>query len=439
MEAGRSETVAPRSFLHLAPEALETFDRERLLRLAKTFIRVEGIIDSVYDLNRLLELVMRESTRAVRAETSSLLLYDADTNELYFEVALEPAGDQIQQIRLPMDETSIAGWAAVHRVPLNIKDAASDPRWNKNFDQQTQFVTRNLLAIPMLRQDRLIGIIEVLNKIDGDCFTDDDIDILMILGGLAAIAIENAHLYQKNMQAERLAVLGQAVANISHYIKNVLTGLKGSITLIESAVEDEEYEILKKATLVMKRSYGRIATLVKDMLSYSKGRDPSPVETDPNRIVSEVRDLMIDSANAKEIELVTRLDPQIPIVLVDPEILEGVLLNLITNGMDAVYEWRQVNPDVQGRIVISTSYANDLLTVRVSDNGPGIPKKDQNRIFVAFYTTKGSSGTGLGLAVSKKLVEENGGSLLLYSEEGRGTTFELNFPAPRVDSRPNST
>jgi signal transduction histidine kinase len=284
----------------------------------------------------------------------------------------------------------------------------------------------------MLRQDRLIGIIEVLNKLEGDSFTDDDIDILMVLSGLAAIAIENAHLYQKNLQAERLAVLGQAVANISHYIKNVLTGLKGSITLIESAVEDEEYEILKKATLVMKRSYGRIATLVKDMLSYSKGRDPSPVETDVNAIVMEIRELMIDSANAKEIELETLLDPTIPIVLIDPEILEGVLLNLLTNGIDAVYEWRQANPHVNGKISVSTSYRDGMLTIRVSDNGPGVPRKDRSRIFVAFYTTKGSSGTGLGLAVSKKLVEENGGSLVLHSEEGKGTTFELHYPAPKV-------
>ena len=417
-------------FHHLACNVLEVAGREELLRLTKTFIRVEQIIDSVYDLSRLLELVMRESELAVDAETSSLLLYDNDTEDLYFEVALGPKGSEVKKVRLPVDEESIAGYSALHQVSVNIQDVAKDRRWNRRVDERTQFRTRSLLAVPMLRQDRLIGVIEVLNKKGGGPFTEEDVNILMVLACLAAIAIENAQLYQKNLQAERLAVLGTAVANISHYIKNILTGLKGSITLIDAAVKEKEYGILERATLVLRRSHARIENLVKDMLSYSKGKDLNPVETDVNRVAREAHDLMVESAGDKEIDIDLVLDESIPPLMVDPELLEGVLLNLLTNSIDAVYEQMQINSNLKGKITITTRYRDENLMLRVEDNGTGIPEESLPKIWNAFYTTKGGSGTGLGLAVSKKLVEESGGTLDLTTKPGCGTSFDILLPAP---------
>jgi signal transduction histidine kinase len=418
---------------HIATEVLEAADRDTLLRFAKTFVRVEEIIDSVHDLSFLLERIMRESERAVDAETSSLLLYDTESNELAFEIALGPKGEEVKKIRLPLDENSIAAAAAVKRAPVNIPDVRKDPRWNKNVDAQTQFVTRSILAVPMIRQDRLIGIIEVLNKRGAGGFTTTDIDILLILASMAAIAIENAQLFRKNLQAERLAALGQAVAGVSHYIKNVLTGLKGSITLIESAVRDGEYHILERATMVLKRSYGRIAELVKDMLSFSKGRNPEPVPTDPNQVLLEIYDMMVESARAKGIEIQTHLDDRIPCLFLDREILERVVLNLVENGLEAIYERRQVDLDLRGRLVISSRYVGEVLSVTVEDNGVGIPEWEIPKIWTAFYTTKGTSGTGLGLAVSKKLAEDAGGNLAVSSTVGKGSRFMLTMPAQVID------
>jgi two-component system, NtrC family, sensor kinase len=378
-------------------------------------------------------LIMLESERAVDAEASSLLLYDPETHELTFEVAHGGKDEAVKQIRLAIDESSIAGTAAMTRSPVNVPDVRYDPRWNWTVDEQTRFFTRSILAVPMLRQDRLIGILEVLNKKDEGGFSGADTNILLLLGSLAAMAIENAHLYQKNLQAERLGALGQAVAGISHYIKNILGGLEGSINVMDSALQERDMPTLERASDVLKRSVSRISDLVKDMLSYSKGRKPEPAPSYPNKIVLEVCDLVAVSQNAKGIEILPEIEENIPSLLLDHEILERVVLNLVTNAVDAVLQKRSEDTDMDGKIQVKTRYMAGTLTVSVEDNGIGIPEWEAAKIWGPFYTTKGASGTGLGLAVSRKLAEDSGGALQALSKPGQGSVFTLTLPAPPAE------
>jgi signal transduction histidine kinase len=184
--------------------------------------------------------------------------------------------------------------------------------------------------------------------------------------------------------------------------------------------------------MVMRRSYGRIHHLVRDMLSYSKGREPNPRAVLPNKIIQELYDLMKESASAKGIDMVLDLDPSMPTLWVDPEALEGILLNLVTNAIDAVYERCLMNPTPPGKIWIASSFDDPNLTICVGDNGTGISETQQKKIWTAFYSTKGSSGTGLGLAVTRKVIEESGGTLALNSQLGRGSEFTFTLPAPRI-------
>ncbi|MCK6496307.1 GAF domain-containing sensor histidine kinase [bacterium] len=417
---------------HFAPDALEGADRDALLRLVRAVVRVGGIIDSVHNLSSVLELIMKESEKAVDAETSSLLLYDPETNELIFEVAHGSKGDEVKKVRLPLDENSIAGTAAMNRSPVNVTDVREDSRWNWTVDEQTRFFTRNILAVPMMRQDRLIGILEVLNKKNGSSFSNEDINVLLLLGTLAAMAIENAQLYEKNIQAERLAALGQAVAGISHYVKNVLGGLEGSLTLVENAIREPDHDTLDRAIDVMKRSCGRISDLVKNMLSYSGARQSDAAATDANQVILEVCDLVALSQNARGIEINSEIDKRIPTLLTDREMLERIVLNLVRNSVDAVLQKKNDMQDFAGKISVRTGYLSGALMVTVEDNGIGIPEHEQLKIWGPFYSTKGSSGTGLGLAVSRKLAQDCGGALRCVSSPGSGSVFTLSIPAQPV-------
>lgn len=156
-------------------------------------------ISSTLRLSDLLAKVMRLASEVVRAEASALLLLDATTGELYFDVALGEKKDALQQIRLKKGE-GIAGWVAENHKPAVVNDVANDPRWTQRTDKTTQFKTRNILAVPMQIRDKLVGVMEAINRADGAPFNDIDLRLLETFAVQAAVAIENARLFESIRQ-----------------------------------------------------------------------------------------------------------------------------------------------------------------------------------------------------------------------------------------------
>jgi signal transduction histidine kinase/putative methionine-R-sulfoxide reductase with GAF domain len=167
-------------------------------------------IASTLRLSELLETVMRLAREVVRAETGSLLLMDQATGELYFDVALGAKGGALQQIRLKKGE-GIAGWVAEHRTHALVHDASTDPRWAQKADETSQFQTKTLMAVPMLVKDKLVGVMEAINRLDGSPFTEIDVQILETFASQAAIAIENARLFESiRQEKEKMStILGE--------------------------------------------------------------------------------------------------------------------------------------------------------------------------------------------------------------------------------------
>lgn len=165
---------------------------------------------STLRLSELLSTVMRLGGEVVRAEASSLLLVDPVTEELYFDIALGEKGGALQQIRLKKGE-GIAGWVAVNRKSALVNDVANDPRWTQKADKSTQFQTRAILAVPMQVQGKLVGVMEAINRADGSPFTEKDVEVLELFAGQAAVAIENARLFESiRQEKEKMStILGE--------------------------------------------------------------------------------------------------------------------------------------------------------------------------------------------------------------------------------------
>jgi putative nucleotidyltransferase with HDIG domain len=157
---------------------------------------VSAIIASSLDLKEVLKSIMEMATKIMRAEASSLMLIDEKTQELIFEEVLGEKEEEVKKIRLKKGE-GIAGWVAEYGIPLLIPDAYKDPRFNPEVDKSTGFKTRSILCVPMKVKDKIIGVVEVLNRIDKKPFDEDDKEIFSILANHAAIAIENARLYKQ--------------------------------------------------------------------------------------------------------------------------------------------------------------------------------------------------------------------------------------------------
>lgn len=167
-------------------------------------------IASTLRLSELLETVMRLASEVVRAEAGSLLLMDQLTGELYFDVALGEKGGALEHVRLKKGE-GIAGWVAENRKPAIVNDPVHDPRWAQKADITSQFNTKAILAVPMLFKDRLVGVMEAINRADGSPFTEADAHMLETFADQAAVAIENARLFESiRQEREKMStILGE--------------------------------------------------------------------------------------------------------------------------------------------------------------------------------------------------------------------------------------
>ena len=414
-------TPAQRAVISTVVErhALETLRR---LRAGTAGLqRVSRLLDSFTDLHQLLERIMDEAKLLTDAEASSLLLWDGDREELFFEVALGERGEAVKPIRLRLGE-GVAGNVARSREPQNVADVSQDGRWFAQADAVSGFVTRSILAAPMLHRGQLVGVLEVLNRRGGGGFTAADEANLSVLAGEAAIVIENARLHQEKLQAERLAAVGHAVSELAHCMKNILNGIQGGAYVLDQALERDNRGQLQKGWDMVKRNSTFLSNLVLDMLAYAKHRDPHYEDTDVNELVGTVVELLARNAADRGVQVTAEVDSDLGSVQVDPTAIYRVLLNLGTNAVEACTEG-------EGRVWLRSRRAEaGWFALEVEDTGCGIAAEHRERLFAEFFSTKGAKGTGLGLAVTEKVAREHGGRIDVTSEVGQGTRFVVSLP-----------
>lgn len=395
-------------------------------RIVEALNRIVQLNQNVTDLPILLEMIMQESQRLLDTEASSLFLHDEERNDLYFGVVVGGMNaSESSMIRVPMGR-GIVGAAATERKTQLVTDCASDPRHFQKVDSETGFVTRNLIATPMIRNNRLIGVLEVLNLVGDGTFDEMDAKLLEIMAEHAAAAIENARLIQANVRAERLAALGTASAKISHYIKNVLTQWEGSASLIDMGIETNNSALITQAWPIMKRAKGKISDLVRNMLTVSKEREPELSDVDLNKMIGEIVGDSTQRAAKAGVLLATQLAKDLPIAQLDASQMQDLILNLVGNAIEALEEAGAGDP----KVTVTTQFdpKAKIITLTVADNGPGMPPEVKAKVFEPFFSTKKSKGTGLGLAMVKKTIDEHKGKLRLDSEVDQGTTFTIELP-----------
>ncbi len=197
--------------------------------------------------------------------------------------------------------------------------------------------------------------------------------------------------------------------------------------VLKIGIDDNDPKALRRGWSIVEKNQGKIYELVMDMLSYSKDREPSLEETDLGTVASDVVELMGPRAAELGVSLTLELGADVPKCQADPEGLNRALLNIVGNALDALDGTE--NPQV----VVTTAREPDgeWVSVKVADNGPGVAPEKQDEIFRPFVSTKGSRGTGLGLAVSRKILREHGGDIVLRSAAGKGCTFVLRIAAAR--------
>jgi signal transduction histidine kinase len=344
--------------------------------------------------------------------------------------------------RMPISK-SIVEYVIRHGQGVRTSDAAHDSRFDGG-RSILQAGIREALCVPMQGRYELMGVIYVditsrleTTRTPGPRFNDQLLNLLQTIGRQSALAIEN-HRYQTDLvEAERLGAIGQTIATMSHHVKNILQGVRGGGYLVDAGLKDHNEETVRKGWGIVERNLDRIYNLVMDMLQFSKERQPVPQPTQLNDVIQDVCDLFQSRIAGRNIELVLQLPPEIPESLFDPDGLHRAILNVVTNALDAVEH--EDFPKVMIRSGLDRQ--QELLWVEVEDNGPGIPSEELPKLFHLFSSTKGSRGTGLGLAVTRKILNEHGGDVTARNItgpdqlSGHGALFRLFWPFTPDDAQ----
>ncbi|MBF0528270.1 MAG: response regulator [Deltaproteobacteria bacterium] len=233
---------------------------------------------------------------------------------------------------------------------------------------------------------------------------------------------------RKLLEAERLAAIGQTIAGLSHAIKNIASGLEGGIFVLEKGLELDETAYRRQGWDMVRIHVEKIKNLSLDLLGLAKPAIMNFQQDDPNNPARQVGDLMKNKAADLDVVFSVTLAEDPPECLLDIEAVHRALLNLVTNALEACADWKGEVRSVSLRVTIEDGR---WVVYTVADTGPGMTPEVMAGLFSNFFTTKGSRGTGLGLLITRKIVEGHGGVIRVDSSPGAGAIFVIKLPMNR--------
>ena len=381
---------------------------ERLIEISRS-------LSSTLSLRPLLDRIIEAAQQLTETEACSIMLVDRKSGKLYFEAATNLSG--VRSIVVPMEGT-VAGWVARTGDSLVVPDARQDPRFrfSRQADEQSTLITGAILAVPLIARGNVIGVLEAINKKDGAEFTDEDVELMSVLGDQAAVAVQNALLFQQS----------DLIAEIVHEMRTPLTSVIAYADLIQRP--GATHTQCAQFAGIIQSEAERINEITKNFLDLARlesgraslARDPVYMSTVIHMAVNVVR----PQADAKDIRLSVDVPPALPPVIGDAQRLHQALLNLLSNAI------KYCRPG--DRVTVTARHEGGYLAVSVADTGPGIPKDAVPHLFERFYRVPGAekqaSGTGLGLSITAQIIEVHGGEIQVTSGEGQGATFTCTLP-----------
>jgi signal transduction histidine kinase len=423
------ETEGSRILAH--PERAKTPWLKTALANLTVLYEASQAVSHIMDLNQLLDRILELVFGSIEADHGCIMLWNAESGA-FEPKALRWRHEHAADEKLPVSRT-IMDHVLREKQGVLVSDATQDERFNTG-QSITRFGIREVCCVPMKGRHETLGVLYldthstardvVASNNPTGKFTEDHLSLAIAVAHQAALAVEETRYHHAMVQAERLAAVGQTIAALSHHIKNILQGLRSGSDILRMGLAEKSDELVVRGWKIVEKSQGKIYDLVMDMLSYSKEREPVVEPTDLNAMVTEVVELMEGRAAELGVHLEINIEDDLPHVQVDPEGLHRALLNVVTNALDAV-EGRK-----NARVVVGTRQGPEAGWVRllVRDNGTGIPPEKLDDIFKPFVSSKGSRGTGLGLAVSRKILREHGGDIVVQTEQGKGSLFTLRLP-----------
>ena len=404
--------------------------RKKIQKIAQ-LVEISAILNSTLKPELLLQNILESAADLLDCCVISILLYDEREKELRFAATSSVNIDQLEQIPVPLNN-SLAGTIYTENRHLVINNTKDDPRHYDEVGDEVGLQVDSLLGVPMRIKDRVTGVIEALNKEEGD-FTDFDVSLLLVVASQAAISMHNAQLIQalqkaniELSQADKLKRDLMAVA--SHELRTPLGNILGYATLLYEDATDENKPL---ASSILKAS-SKLRAVLDDIanmnLLYTGEADLDFADSTLQQVIEFAKEEVNATVNREDNTVVYEIpDEPIPLKIDLPK-MSVVFVNLILNAI-------RFTP-VDGEIILRVSDRKDEVMISIFDTGRGIAKESLEKIFEVFYQeddhmTRRYGGLGLGLSIARELVNLHGGRIWAESEGlGKGATLQVVLPKP---------
>ena len=399
-------------------------------RLFESLASVSQTINSTLNLDDALNVITREASVLMHAKMSSLMLLDESREWLDVRASHGAGPAYLSKPRLNVEE-SLLGIVLRRQKPLQVENVQTSSRY-----QHIEVARREglvaLLSVPLLFAGQAIG---ALNVYTGQpySFSNEEIRILSALAELSAIAIEKARLYERVVdveeqlrQNEKLSALGLLAAEVAHEIRNPLTVMKmlyhsldlkfpvGDPRAKDARLIDEKIELLNR--------------IVEQILDFARTTEPQLAPVHLNELVDELGLLVRHKLKNQGVQLIRKLQPELPPVPGDAPQLEQAFLNLILNAVEAMPDGGTLTIASRAVTLPQVNTAPTHVAVDFKDTGQGMSEEQRKRAFKSVLTTTKAKGTGLGLAIVGRVVETHRGEVKIKSRLGQGTSITVMLP-----------
>lgn len=397
-------------------------DREVFDRQLEGLLEISNLVGSVMQLDDILQKIVQLTSEMLDTPTCSIYLVGPKRENLTLRAAAGVSATEVTKKKLPLG-AGLPGIAAEENILIAVPDASRDERHSSVYgsgpEQQHAYV-----CAPLRIQEEVIGVMTA-RRYGGRTFSKEDCTLFETVCKQVAIVIEKSKMYFEKREADRLAAISISLSEVAHYIKNLLQSMKGGIYFVDVGLKKDDIETARKGWDVLQRGNRKIAKLVENMLNYSREQKLRLERHNINSLIYDILHQIDDSAVERKVALIPETRRDLPSVLIDYDRMYDALLNLVTNAIDAIPEGRD-----NGIVTVKSRLSEDgkFAEIEIRDNGVGIPPGAQEKIFNLFFSTKGDKGSGIGLSVTRKVVEAHNGRIHFESTEGQGTVFTVLVP-----------
>ena len=362
------------------------------------------------------------------------LLRDADDGRPDEEMPLYHIA---AQLKFPLDSDEAVVRAVRNKEVILVTDAYGDDRVSEEF--RSIVGANSFVCVPLIAKDEAVGAIVADNLYAGQPITPDNVELLVIFANHVGLAIENAEAYDalhkqigklqeayrelretqgKLVQSEKLAAIGEVAAHVAHEIRNPLVTIGGFARSIKRQAGDDPR--CARSVDIIIEEVTRLERILGNVMDFSKPSAPWKRPTKINQVIRNTCVLLSNEFESRSIRLTQDLASGVPLLMIDGEQLKQALLNVLKNAQESIGS--------DGAISISSRLEDGCIWIDVSDTGKGVQEDMVPNLFDPFFTTR-PDGTGLGLAVTRKIIVDHGGDIEVKSKIGIGTTFTIWLPA----------